>query len=199
MNSGTRLGPLFLLFAIGGAVACMVSSHKKPQPSDPMRDGLLAMLARGLYQQNFHDCGVAMIALSRGFSDQRSVQECLYTAMDDVVERFGDMQAFSLFRQMAKHAGHAEFARSLHAIADDITTLDRQEFQREAQVARRVRQVLHSAGMMQSRLYPEPGNDDEHMPRAAVYVSGNEMTPAEFMNRHKSTARLLAAPVCVHQ
>lgn len=199
MNSGTRLGPLFLLFAIGGAVACMVSSHKKPQPSDRARDGLLAMLARGLYQQNFHDCGVAMIALTREFSGQRSVQDCLYTAMDDVVERFGDTRAFSLFRQMAKHAGHPEFARALHTISDDISTLDEQGRRMEGQVARKVRQVLQSAGMTQSRLYPDPGNDEENLPRAAVYVSGDQMTPAEFMNRHKTAARLLAAPVCVHQ
>lgn len=197
MTASTRLGPLFLLFAIGGAVACMVSSNKKPQPSDHIRDSLLAMLARGMYHKNFHDCGVAMIALSREFSHQRSVQNCLYTAMDDVIELFGDIQAFSLFRQMARDAGDAEFASALRTISDDITTLDEQGRQRQGQVARRVMQVLQSAGMAQSRLYPDPGNDD--MPRAAVYVSNNEMTPSEFMNRHKSTARLLAAAACVYQ
>lgn len=199
MTASTRLGPLFLLFAIGGAVACMVSSSKKPQASDHMRNSLLSMLARGLYHKNYHDCGVAMIALSREFSQQRSVQDCLYTAMDDVVEHFGDMQAFSLFRQMAKHAGHPEFARALHTISDDISTLDEQGMQIQGQVARRVRQVLQSAGMGQSRLYPDPISDEEALPRAAVYVSGDEMTPSDFMNRHKATARLLAAPIFVHQ
>lgn len=199
MTASTRLGPLFLLFAIGGAVACMVSSSKKPQPADHLRDALLSVLARGLYQKNFHDCGVAMIALSREFGHQRSVQDCLYTAMDDVVERFGDLQAFSLFRQMAKHAGHAEFARALHTISDDISTLDEQGRRMEGQIASRFKQALHSAGMIQSRLYPDLGNDEENLPRAAVYVSGDEMTPTAFMNRHKVTAGLLAAPACVHQ